>query len=183
MLPVLVLAQLAGTSPWFAVNAVMPDLQRAYGWAAADVGPLTSAVQAGFILGTLVFALLAVADRFPARRVFLCCALASAGCSLAAAAGAASFGALWAWRAATGFCLAGIYPVGMKIAAGCRPKSSPTTTSCPSTGRSASRATCVSTENCGHTGEPSTTSAIENTEIPSPTQNGFVPPIGSHTQT
>jgi DHA1 family inner membrane transport protein len=38
VLPALVLAQLAGTSPWFAVNAVMPDLQRDYGWAAADVG-------------------------------------------------------------------------------------------------------------------------------------------------
>jgi MFS transporter, DHA1 family, inner membrane transport protein len=116
VLPALVLAQLLGTSPWFAVNAVMPDLQRAYGWPAADVGTLTSAVQAGFILGTLVFAVLAVADRFSARRVFLLCALASAGCTLAAAASVPSFAGLWAWRAATGFCLAGIYPVGMKIA-------------------------------------------------------------------
>ena len=33
VLPVLVLAQLAGVSPWFAVNAVMPELQRDYGWA------------------------------------------------------------------------------------------------------------------------------------------------------
>ena len=71
MLPVIVLAQLAGTSPWFAVNAVMPELQRDFGWAAADVGTLTSAVQLGFIAGTLVFALLAIADRFSARRVFL----------------------------------------------------------------------------------------------------------------
>ena len=122
VLPALVLAQLAGTSPWFAVNAVMPDLQLAYGWPAAAVGTLTSAVQGGFIVGTLVFALLAVADRFSARRVFLLCALASAGCSLAAVAsvqalGAQSFAALWGWRAATGFFLAGIYPVGMKIAA------------------------------------------------------------------
>lgn len=121
ILPALVLAQLAGTSPWFAVNAVMPDLQQAYGWPAAAVGTLTSAVQGGFILGTLVFALLAIADRHSARRVFLLCALASAGCTLAAAAsvqalGAQSFAALWGWRAATGFFLAGIYPVGMKIA-------------------------------------------------------------------
>jgi MFS family permease len=117
VLPVLVLAQLLGTAPWFAVNAVMPDLQHAYGWPAADVGPLSAAVQIGFIAGTLVFALLAVADRFPARSVFLACALASSACTLAAAAAAPSFTALWIWRAATGFCLAGIYPVGMKIAA------------------------------------------------------------------
>jgi MFS family permease len=117
ILPVIVLAQFLGTAPWFAVNAVMPDLQRDFGWPASAVGTLTSAVQLGFIGGALVFALLAIADRFPARRVFLGCALASAACTLAAAAMAASFPALVFWRALTGFCLAGIYPVGMKIAA------------------------------------------------------------------
>ena len=117
ILPVIVLAQLAGTSPWFAVNAVMPDLQREFGWPPAAVATLTSAVQLGFIAGALVFALLAVADRFSARRVFLVCAFASALCTLAAAQSAGSFAALWFWRALTGFCLAGIYPVGMKLAA------------------------------------------------------------------
>ena len=116
VLPVLVVAQLAGTSPWFAVNAVMPDLQRAFGWDTAAVATLTSALQLGFIAGTLVFALLAVADRFSARRVFLVCALAAAGCTLAAMAGAADFHRLLLWRALTGFFLAGIYPVGMKLA-------------------------------------------------------------------
>jgi MFS family permease len=116
VLPVLVFAQFAGTSLWFAVNAVMPDLQRELGWPATAVGTLTSALQAGFILGTLVFALLAIADRFPARRVFLFCALAGAGCTVAAWAMVTSFPALLGWRFATGFCLAGIYPVGMKIA-------------------------------------------------------------------
>jgi MFS family permease len=116
VLPVIVLAQLAGTSPWFAVNAVMPDLQREFGWAAADVGTLTSAVQLGFIAGTLVFALLAIADRFSARRVFLLCSLAGAACTLAGAGSAGSFHGLLVWRALTGFFLAGIYPVGMKIA-------------------------------------------------------------------
>ena len=120
VLPVIVLAQLLGTSPWFAVNAVMPDLQAAYAhasWPAAAVGTVSSALQLGFIAGTLVFALLAVADRFPAQHVFLACALATGGATLAAAATAESFPALVAWRALTGFFLAGIYPVGMKIAA------------------------------------------------------------------
>lgn len=117
MLPLIVLAQLLGTSTWFAVNAVMPDLQRAFGWDAAAVGTLTSALQAGFIAGTLVFALLALADRFPARRVFFVCALAASACTLAAVALAESFSSLIACRAMTGFFLAGIYPVGMKIAA------------------------------------------------------------------
>jgi MFS family permease len=117
VLPLLVLAQFAGTSPWFAVNAVMPDLQHAYGWPDTALGTLTSAVQAGFILGTLVFALGGVADRFSARRVFLASALAAALCTLAALAFSSHLGALHVLRAATGFCLAGIYPVGMKIAA------------------------------------------------------------------
>ena len=116
ILPILVLAQFAGTSLWFAVNAVMPDLQQQMGWPASAVGRLTSALQLGFIVGTLVFALLAIADRFSARRVFLFCALAGALCTLGALMRIASFTELLLWRAATGFFLAGIYPVGMKIA-------------------------------------------------------------------
>ena len=117
ILPVLVLAQFAGTSLWFAVNAVMPDLQRELGWPATAVGPLTSALQFGFIVGTLVFALLAIADRFAPRRVFLFCALAGAACTVGAWATVTHYEALLVWRFLTGVFLAGIYPVGMKIAA------------------------------------------------------------------
>ena len=117
LLPVLVLSQFAGTSLWFAVNAVMPDLQRELGWPASAVGTLTSALQLGFIAGTLVFALLAIADRFSARRVFLLCSLAGAACTVAAWFMVREYTALLLWRVATGFFLAGIYPVGMKIAA------------------------------------------------------------------
>ena len=122
ILPILVLAQFAGTSLWFAVNAVMPDLQQQMGWPASAIGRLTSALQLGFIVGTLVFALLAIADRFSARRVFLFCALAGALCTLGAWLRIASFTELLLWRAATGFFLAGIYPVGMKIASQWFPK-------------------------------------------------------------
>ncbi len=117
VLPVIVVAQLAGVSPWFAVNAVMPDLQRAYGFSPSALASLTSSLQLGFIVGTLVFALLAVADRWPARRVFAWCAFAAAACTVAAALSAQRYGELLAWRLATGFFLAGIYPVGMKLAA------------------------------------------------------------------
>ena len=113
----LVLAQFMGTSLWFAVNAVMPDLQRELGWPTSAVGTLTSSLQFGFILGTLVFALLAIADRFAPRRVFLVCALAGAACTVGAWWMVRDYSALLIWRFATGFFLAGIYPVGMKIAA------------------------------------------------------------------
>jgi MFS family permease len=122
VLPIIVLAQFAGTSLWFAVNAVMPDLQIQMGWPVSDVGRLTSALQLGFIAGTLVFAVLAIADRFSSRRVFLICSLAGSMCTLGALAQVDDFLALLMWRATTGFFLAGIYPVGMKIASQWFPK-------------------------------------------------------------
>ena len=117
ILPVIVLAQFAGTSLWFAVNAVMPDLQQAWGLPAAAVGTLTSAVQLGFVAGTLVFALLMVADRFAPARVFLVCSLLGALANAALLLADGSIAVLLALRFVVGFLLAGIYPVGMKIAA------------------------------------------------------------------
>lgn len=121
ILPVIVLSQLAGTSLWFAGNAILPDLQREWSLGEHAVGTVTSAVQLGFILGTLLFAFLNVSDRFSPRLVFLACALLGAFAN--AAIGvlpqlAEPYAGLIALRFLTGFFLAGIYPVGMKIAAG-----------------------------------------------------------------
>ncbi|NBX96218.1 MAG: MFS transporter [Betaproteobacteria bacterium] len=116
VLPVLLLSQFCGTSLWFAANAVMPDLQVVHGWPLSTAANLTSLLQAGFIAGTLFFALLAIADRYPPRWVFLVCSIGGAFCTLASGWWAHDLQALQAWRVAAGFCLAGIYPVGMKIA-------------------------------------------------------------------
>ncbi len=118
ILPAIALSQFAGTSLWFAINAVMPDLQRSAGLPAEATGWLTAAVQLGFIAGTLVFALLSVADRFSPRLVFLSCATAGAALSWATTWLPPTLPLLIVLRFATGVCLAGIYPVGMKIAAG-----------------------------------------------------------------
>lgn len=117
ILPVIVLSQFAGTSLWFAVNAVMPDLQRDWGLPAAGLATLTSAVQLGFVAGTLVFALLMLADRFSPSRVFLACSLLGALANAATLLAGGDFATLLGLRFAVGFLLAGIYPVGMKIAA------------------------------------------------------------------
>ena len=118
ILPVIVASQFAGTSLWFAGNAVLGDLQQAWGLAPDALGYVTSAVQLGFICGTLVFAFLAVADRYSPRLVFLLCSLAGAAANLGVLAADGGLTTLLAYRFATGFFLAGIYPVGMKIAAG-----------------------------------------------------------------
>lgn len=118
ILPVIVVSQLAATSLWFAGNAVLPDLQSRLGLPDSALGHMTSAVQLGFIAGTLVFALLAVSDRYSPRATFLACALLGAACNASALLAGEHMGLLLGTRFATGFFLAGIYPVGMKIASG-----------------------------------------------------------------
>jgi MFS family permease len=118
ILPVIVLAQFAGTALWFAGNAVIGDLQRELGLPEAALGYVTSAVQLGFIAGTLVFAFFALADVYSPRIVYFACSLAGAAANAAATALAGDLASLLAWRFAAGFFLAGIYPVGMKIASG-----------------------------------------------------------------
>ena len=53
---VIALAQLLGTSLWFSANGAMRDLQVAWQLSASGIGWLTNAVQAGFIVGTLLSA-------------------------------------------------------------------------------------------------------------------------------
>ena len=118
ILPVLIVSQFAGTSLWFAGNAVLNDLAQAWQLAPTALGAITSAVQAGFICGTLVFAILALADRLSPRKVFLGCAAAGALANIALLVAPQQLSALLACRFVTGFFLAGIYPVGMKIASG-----------------------------------------------------------------
>jgi hypothetical protein len=118
ILPVIIVSQFAGTSLWFAGNAVLGDLQRQFGLPADALGYMTSAVQLGFITGTLCFAFLAISDRFSPRKVFFLCSLAGALANLGVYLLTDGLATLLLFRFATGLCLAGIYPVGMKIAAG-----------------------------------------------------------------
>lgn len=115
ILPVIVFAQFAGTSLWFAGNAVIPDLVELLQLTDAAVGHVTSAVQFGFIGGTLVFAYLSLADRYSPSLVFLICAVAGSAAN-ALAIFSTGYVSLLLTRLITGFFLAGIYPVGMKIA-------------------------------------------------------------------
>ncbi len=55
ILPIIVVSQFAGTSLWFAGNAIIADLQTAMNVGIDDTGIVTSAIQLGFITGTLFF--------------------------------------------------------------------------------------------------------------------------------
>jgi MFS family permease len=118
ILPVIIISQLAGTSLWFAGNAVLPDLQRSLDLPDSFLGHMTAAVQLGFIAGTLVFAVLAISDRYSPRATFLVCSLLGAACNAVTYFLEGSAPLLIAARFGAGFFLAGIYPVGMKIASG-----------------------------------------------------------------
>lgn len=95
----------------------MSDLVAAFNLNISAVGHLTSAVQFGFILGTLIFALLTIADRFSPSKVFFTCAIIGSVFNLITILDNQTLYTLIAIRFCTGFFLAGIYPIGMKIAA------------------------------------------------------------------
>lgn len=113
VLPVIGVSQLFGTSLWFAPNAVVSEID-AFG--TRELSLLTSLVQVGFVLGTFALTYFAVADRVNAELLFSCCAILAS--ALNAVCAASDSLALWAaMRTLVGVCLAGIYPVGLKIAA------------------------------------------------------------------
>ncbi len=115
-LPLIVFAQFACTSLWFAGNGVMNDLVQSFQLVESALAHLTSAVQFGFISGTLVFAFLSIADRFSPSKVFFMSAIFGALFNFGIIWDGNNLTSLLIFRFLTGFFLAGIYPVGMKIA-------------------------------------------------------------------
>ncbi len=112
----IVLAQFLGTSLWFAGNAAAPELELLFG--EKGLAPqFTSVVQLGFILGTFLYALFSIPDRFSPSDVFFFSSILATVSNLAILILPLDLGIFLTGRFFTGFFLAGIYPVGMKIAA------------------------------------------------------------------
>jgi len=110
-------AELLGMSVWFSASAVVPALTAAWGLRASGQAWLTMSVQLGFVAGALVSALLNLADRIPARVLFAASALLAGAATALIPLAAKGPGAAVVLRFLTGFLLAGVYPVGMKIMA------------------------------------------------------------------
>jgi MFS family permease len=113
---VIVISQFCCTSLWFAVNAVLPQLQSEFHWPVESLGYTTSAIQLGFIIGTLTFALLGLSDRLSPSFLFFISSLLGAAANAMILLERSSIELNLISRCATGFFLAGVYPVGMKIA-------------------------------------------------------------------
>lgn len=117
ILPIIVISQVCCISLWFASNGIMSDLISNFGLEVSALGHLTSAVQFGFILGTLIFALFTIADRFSPSKIFFISAIIGSLFNLGTILESNNLTSLILLRFLTGFFLAGIYPIGMKIAA------------------------------------------------------------------
>lgn len=112
----LAFAQVFALSVWFSASAVVPDLKATYTLADWHASLFTSAVSIGFVVGTLISAVLTLADRIAPSRFFAICAMMGA----AANGAILLFEPTSMWvivlRFITGATLAGVYPVGMKLA-------------------------------------------------------------------
>ncbi len=95
---------------------MIDDLATQFNFGFNILGYLLSFVQFGFIIGTLTFALLTIADRYSPSRIFMICAILGGICNLSLLIPNITVFNLLTARFGTGFFLAGIYPVGMKIA-------------------------------------------------------------------
>ncbi|MFT5884414.1 MAG: MFS family permease [Arcticibacterium sp.] len=117
ILPIIIFSQFCCASIWFATNGILTDLAIYFSFGKESLADLTSAVQFGFIVGTLFFALFTISDRFSPSIVFFVSSLLGAAFNLATLVPINNLQSLMGLRFFTGICLAGIYPVGMKIAA------------------------------------------------------------------
>ena len=117
-LAVLALAMVLGMTPWFSATVAAPGMMAEWGATPSVSAWLTIAVQLGFVLGTFVSAVLLLSDRLSARRL-------ASGSSFVVTVATAAL----TWRHTgptaaivlcgfTGVALAGVYPPGIKIAAG-----------------------------------------------------------------
>ena len=116
-LGVLAFCQVAAMGLWFSASTVVPALTAAYGLDGFTQSLFTSAVQAGFVAGSLASALLGLADRLDPRRFFTAAALIAAGSNGTILLIEPTSPLVILLRFVTGACMAGIYPVGMKLAA------------------------------------------------------------------
>jgi MFS family permease len=117
-LTLLIAAEVLALSVWFSASAVLAGLAAQAGLPQAALAPLATATQLGFVAGALTLAVSGLPDRADPRRVFAASAWLAAGANAALLLVPPDSAAALVSRALVGAALAGVYPVGMKIAVG-----------------------------------------------------------------
>ena len=110
-------AVLFAMSLWFGVSAVAPQIAKEWHLDASATAWLTLTVQLGFVAGTLVSAIINLADIIRPRFLIALCAMLGAIANAVFAAAAHGITTALILRFITGACLAGVYPPGMKLVA------------------------------------------------------------------
>ncbi|MDV6244898.1 MFS transporter [Rhodococcus opacus] len=113
----LVLTQVLGLAVWFSSAAVMPGLQQEWGISASAGAWLTMSTQIGFSIGALAFAVSGIFEKIAPHRLLGFSALGASTLTLAVATVASSLPTAVGLRFLTGVCLAGVYPVGLRLVA------------------------------------------------------------------
>jgi MFS family permease len=107
--------QVCAMSVWFSASAVVPALRAEWGLSREHTILLTVAVQVGFACGAVVSAALNLADRVRPQVLIAGSALLAAVVTAVLPWCAGAHGVVVPLRFLTGFALAGVYPVGMKV--------------------------------------------------------------------
>jgi len=111
-------AMILGMTPWFSATVAAPGMILEWGAGQATSAWLTIAVQLGFVLGTFVSAAFLLSDRWSARRLAAGSAVVAAFGTTLLALPSVGLREAMLLRTVTGLALAGVYPPGIKIAAG-----------------------------------------------------------------
>ncbi len=113
---IIALCQVMAMALWFSASAVVQSLAAEFHLSHFAQAALTSGVQAGFVIGCLASAVLGLADRVDPRRLFAASATVAAIANVLLLVVDPASLAAPALRVVTGICMAGVYPVGMKLA-------------------------------------------------------------------
>ncbi len=111
------IAEVLVLSLWFSATAVIPQLKAEFGLGSFQASLFTSSVQIGFVVGTIASAILGMADRLDPRRFFLISAIIASIANVLILVVEINSPWIFILRFVTGACMAGIYPIGMKIVA------------------------------------------------------------------
>lgn len=116
-LVIVLFAQVAAMGVWFSSTTAMALIKLSHAIAPFDEAMLTSAVQLGFVAGTIVSATLSLPDRHDLRRLFMGSALVAAFATGLLAVLPPTGTPVVVLRFVTGMCMAGVYPVGIRLVA------------------------------------------------------------------
>jgi MFS family permease len=117
-LGILSVAIVLGMAPWFAATVVAPGMSRELAISPRQQPWLTLGVQLGFVLGSVTSASFLLSDRVSARRLAAICAVIAALATGALTLPGLGVAGVIGLRILTGAALAGVYPPGIKLAAG-----------------------------------------------------------------